>query len=131
MAKKVFVIGIDQMILPLTKILADQGCIPNIKKLIDNGASNQALPSFPAWTTTNWATISTGADTGTHGVFSWLIDMPNGKTVSPFHSAGVNAETIWEAAEKQGLKSAVIHYPASMPSKLKEGSLLVSCEPSM
>ena len=36
MAKKVFVIGIDQMILPLTKILADQGCIPNIKKLIDN-----------------------------------------------------------------------------------------------
>ena len=47
--------------------------------------------------------------------------MPSGQMLSSFHSNVVNAETIWEAAEREGLKSAVIHYPASMPARIKDG----------
>ena len=50
--------------------------------------------------------------------------MPDGEDVSSLTSLGINAETIWEAAERQGLKSAVLHYPGSMPSRLKKGYVI-------
>ena len=121
MKPKIFLLGIDQMILPLTKKLIARGNLPNLKKLVSDGSANQVLASFPGWTPTNWATISTGADTGTHGLFGWRIDMPSGQNLTAFNSHTVKAETIWEAAEKQGIKSATVHYPASMPSRLKYG----------
>jgi predicted AlkP superfamily phosphohydrolase/phosphomutase len=118
---KIYLIGIDQAILPLTRKLVEEGRFPALKRLLEEGAVNQVLPSFPAWTPTNWATIATGADTGTHGVFGWQVAMPSGKLLPSFHSNSVNAESIWEAAERAGLKSAAIHYPASMPPRVKRG----------
>ncbi len=116
-----FLLGIDQQILPLTLKMVSEGGLPNLEKLIREGTPNQILCSFPLWTPTNWATASTGAESGTHGLFAWQVKMPSGQTLSSFHSNVVNAETIWEAAERAGLKSAVIHYPASMPARIKDG----------
>jgi len=121
---KIYMLGIDQMILPLTMRLVQDGYLPNLARLLERGSANQAVSSFPAWTPTNWATISTGANTGTHGVFAWFVDMPEGDPVSSFDSHAVSAETIWEAAERAGLKSAVFHYPASMPSNLKHSFIV-------
>ncbi|MCW3990939.1 MAG: alkaline phosphatase family protein [Candidatus Bathyarchaeota archaeon] len=114
-----FLLGIDQQILPLTLKMVSEGGLPSLEKLIREGTPNQILCSFPLWTPTNWATASTGADSGTHGLFAWQVKMPSGQMLSSFHSNVVNAETIWEAAERAGLKSAVIHYPASMPARTK------------
>jgi predicted AlkP superfamily phosphohydrolase/phosphomutase len=44
--------------------------------------------------------------------------------VPAFSSIGVNAEFIWEAAERQGLKSAILQYPGSAPSRLKNGYVI-------
>ncbi|UCF96827.1 MAG: alkaline phosphatase family protein [Spirochaetaceae bacterium] len=118
---KIFVIGIDQAILPLTRKLVEEGGFPSLKRLLEEGAANQVVPSFPAWTPTNWATIATGADTGTHGVFGWQVAMPTGQQLPSFHSYSVKAETIWEVAERAGLKSATIHFPAAMPPRVKKG----------
>ncbi len=118
---KIFLIGIDQAILPLTRKLVEEGGFPALKRLLEEGAANQVLPSFPAWTPTNWATLATGADTGAHGVFGWQVAMPTGQLLPAFHSYSVNAETIWEVAERAGLKSAAIHFPASMPSRVENG----------
>jgi predicted AlkP superfamily phosphohydrolase/phosphomutase len=119
-----FLLGIDQQILPLTLKMVSEGGLPNLEKLIREGTPNQILCSFPLWTPTNWATASTGADTGTHGLFAWQVKMPSGQMLSSFHSNVINAETIWEAAERVGLKSAVIHYPASMPARIKDGYIV-------
>lgn len=123
-AVRIFLIGIDQAILPLTKRLVEEGGFPALKRLLQEGASSQVIPSFPAWTPTNWATIATGAETGTHGVFCWQATMPTGQVLPSFHSYSVNAETIWEAAGKAGLRSAAIHFPASMPER-SGGALMV------
>ncbi|MCL5075977.1 MAG: alkaline phosphatase family protein [Chloroflexi bacterium] len=119
--KKIYVLGFDQMILPLVQRFAQEGVLPNIAALMQAGAANEAMSSIPAQTPTNWATIASGADTGTHGVCNWTVVMPNGQRLSALNSLAVNAETIWEAAERTGLKSVLIHYPASMPSRLKMG----------
>jgi predicted AlkP superfamily phosphohydrolase/phosphomutase len=121
---KVYVIGIDQMVLPLTKHFIEEGSVPNIAKLFERSSVGQALANYPCWTPNNWQVIATGASTGTHGASQWFIRMPDGQDVSSLTSIGINAETIWEAAERQGLKSAVLHYPGSMPSRLKNGYVI-------
>ncbi|MCX5839762.1 MAG: alkaline phosphatase family protein [Deltaproteobacteria bacterium] len=121
---KIYVIGVDQMVLPLTMHFIEEGSLPTLAKLFARSSYGQALASFPCWTPNNWAGISTGAQSGTHGASSWFIRMPDGEDVSSLTSLGINAETIWEAAERQGLKSAVLHYPGSMPSRLKKGYII-------
>ncbi len=121
---KLYVIGIDQMVLPLTKHFAAEGSIPTIAKLLERSAACKALASYPSYTCNNWPVIATGANTGTHGAFAWFIKMPDGQDVTSLTSLGINAEFIWEAAERQGLKSAVVHYPGSAPSRLKNGYVI-------
>jgi len=122
--RKVYVMGVDQMILPLTKHFAEEGSIPTIAKLLKRSSAYEALASFPCYTANNWPVIATGAQTGTHGAVSWFIRMPDGEDVPSLASLGINAEFIWEAAERQGLRSAVLHYPGSMPSHLKSGYVI-------
>src|SRR4030042_6820478 len=121
---KIYVMGVDQMVLPLTQYFIEEGSVPTLVKFFARSAYGQALASFPCWTPNNWAAISTGAQSGTHGASSWFIRLPDGEDVSSLTSLGINAETIWEADERQGLKSAVLHYPGSMPSRLKNGYII-------
>ena len=92
---KLYVIGIDQMVLPLTKHLVAEGSTPNLAKLLGNSSVYQAIASFPCYTPNNWQSIATGANTGTHGVLGWFVHMPDGEDVPSLTSLGVNAETIW------------------------------------
>src|SRR4030042_3048656 len=108
---KIYVIGVDQMVLPLTMHFIEEGSVPALANLFASSSYGQALASFPCWTPNNWAGISTGAQSGTHGASSWFIRMPDGEDVSSLTSLGINADTIWEADERQGLKSAGLPSP--------------------
>ena len=50
MGKKIYLIGMDGFIVPMARLFASEGTLPNISWLIENGSSNQILPSLPAWT---------------------------------------------------------------------------------
>ena len=122
--QKVYVLGVDQLNLKIVRLLVNKGKLPNFKKLLNQGTANQILPAFPAATAINWPTISTGAEASTHGITKWFVKLENNEEIHAYWSHAVNAETIWEAAEKQGIKSVVINYPSSTPSRLKNGYVI-------
>ena len=131
MPKKIYAYGMDGFITPMMKFFAAEGCLPNFSRLLREGTVNQTLPSFPVWTPTNWATLSTGAHTGTHGVSTWqTIVGPNsdgdrrGRLVDSFDGRANNAERIWNALEHAGLKSAAVHYPGAHPSGVRLGHVI-------
>jgi len=66
MTKKIYAYGMDGLITPMVKYFVKEGSLPNFECLFTQGTVNQTLPSFPVWTPTNWATLSTGAHTGSH-----------------------------------------------------------------
>ena len=108
----------------MTANFIDEGVMPNLKRLTVEGVAAELFPAIPAYTPTNWATLATGADTGTHGAPGWSLDMPDGREVSTFVSCTINAETIWEVAEHAGHKVCIFNYPASMPSRLDNGCVI-------
>jgi len=70
------------------------------------------------------ATIATGAWTGTHGITSFHVHLPGeplGKQHWTFASGLCQAEYIWQAAERQGLRSILVNYPVAWPPTVENG----------
>ena len=123
--KKAMLIGCDAAVYPIILRLIDEGHLPNLKRLITEGAGSEAACCLPPYTPTNWATLCTGAWPGTHGAGNWMdntVDAsPIDSFMSTFDSRTITAETIWEAAERAGLKSLCTAYPAAYPKRTKNG----------
>ncbi|MCB0184560.1 MAG: alkaline phosphatase family protein, partial [Caldilineaceae bacterium] len=104
---------------PMMKYFVAQGVLPNFARMLRSGTVNQTYPSFPVWTPTNWATLSTGAHTGTHGVTTWSVETAPGQRINSFSGQANNAERIWNALERAGMKGVALHYPAAYPSGMR------------
>ena len=79
MARKLYAYGMDGFVTPMMKYFVTEGVLPNFARMLRRGTVNQTYPSFPVWTPTNWATLSTGAHTGTHGVTTWSVEVAPGQ----------------------------------------------------
>ena len=124
MAKKIYAYGMDGFITPMMKYFAQEGSLPNFARFLREGTVNQTYPSFPVWTPTNWATLSTGAHTGTHSVSTWQTIVGPDDLVNSFHGRANKAERIWNALERAGLKGVAVHYPAAHPSGVERGYVI-------
>ncbi len=124
MQTKVYLIGMDGMMYPMYQRFAEEGVLPNLKWLAENGVATEIYPSLPAYTPTNWATMITGAQSGTHGILRWFVDLPSPKctekSVNSFIGNTIKAETIFEAAARARLKSVAFHYPAASPRRSQD-----------
>ena len=121
MTTKICSFGMDGFIIPMMKHFVGDGSLPNFDRLLKEGSVNQTQPDFPVWTPTNWATLSTGAHTGTHGASRWSVDAEDGSRIDSFDGRALAAERIWNALERKGLKSIAVHYPAAEPSGIGIG----------
>jgi predicted AlkP superfamily phosphohydrolase/phosphomutase len=114
--RRLFVIGFDGMNYLLLRRFLDERVLPTFQAFLDRGSLNRLLPTLPAWTPTNWASLVTGAPAGTTRLGGWVVrqktdpwDAP--LTMSWDHRALGGAETLWDVADQSGLKTLIIHYP--------------------
>ena len=117
------IIGLDGAVPEVVEKYAKEGLLPHIAKLIKQGAwAENCLPPLPNASPTCWTTVATGASPATHGVTSSsLYDAKRPLTEVRGHagylSTSNQAETMWEAAERGGLRSLLISYPTSWPPR--------------
>jgi len=121
MAKRVLMLGLDALVPNLVERFAQEGILPNLKRLIDGGCFTRLLSSIPAQTPTNWHTVATGAAPGTHSVVVWGAHRPDDPVpethrAEAFNSGLCLAEYIWEAAARSGKKSVVMNYAGYPPT---------------
>lgn len=105
---------------------AQEGKLPNIKRMMDQGAWGYSMPTFPSHTPVNFATLMTGAYPEKHGVTDgpmrvegFSLEKPS---VNGFSSTAKKVETIWRTLEKAGLRVALISIPGSTPPELDSGA---------
>ncbi|MGD8240883.1 MAG: alkaline phosphatase family protein [Armatimonadota bacterium] len=123
-AKRFILVGLDGLQLPMVKRFVAEGCLPNFQKLLETGSCGEVLPCWPAWTPTNWGTMATGAEPGTTCLGGWFRraydDLEGENDFSTFDSRACGAETIWEAAERQGVRSLAIFHPITWPPRVND-----------
>jgi hypothetical protein len=125
-AEKVALVGLDGIVPQFAEKFMAEGAMPNLKKLRERGFYSHSIPSLPAWTPGNWATVVTGAQTSTHGIDGFEIHLPGEPLPFEVYHRGFDsdlrrAETFWEAAAKQGRKTLLFKFPGTWPILLKEG----------
>lgn len=123
--KRAMVIGLDSADPVQVRRLIDEGKMPNLKKLLDNGVANDNLAmigALPSVTPPNWCSIATGCWPRTHGVTCY-----NNQTLGQslrleevnWTSENVTADFIWEAFSKEKKRSIVLSYCEAWPPRIK------------
>jgi len=104
---------------------AEEGKLPNLKKLMDRGSYGYSVPDFPSHTPTNWASLMTGTHPVTHGIADgpmhiegYPLEKPS---VAGFGSQAKKVDPIWKTLESAGKKVALLSIPGSTPPELKDG----------
>lgn len=133
--KKLMLFGLDSVMPEIVRKYANEGLLPNLQTLMQRGAFGELLAPFPTITPTNWATISTGAWPGTHGVTHFSLHFPGTPLASHGAMSGSGwtevpkAERLWAAAERAGKKSILMKYSCSWPPVIQHGIQIDGCGP--
>jgi len=111
----------DGMRHDLMAAYAAAGDMPVVRELIARGASGEdgCLPSLPTNTGAGWATLATGAWSGTSGAINNVFhrtDTPVNLPTNGFDSLLIGAETLAQAAERQGMSAASVEWPGTIPA---------------
>jgi len=104
---------------------AREGKLPNIKKMMEQGAYGYSIPDFPSHTPTNFASLLTGAHPLVHGIADgpmhiqgYPLDKPS---INGFSSVAKKVPPIWKILEEAGKKVVLLSIPGSTPPELKNG----------
>lgn len=73
---KTVVLGFDGVDADLASRWMDEGELPNLAKLRDEGTFAPLMPTIPSQTPVSWSTFATGLEPGRHGVFDFLRRNP-------------------------------------------------------
>jgi len=111
---RVIIISIDALRGMDVWPLAKNGSLPNFARFVKEGIYGYATPVFPAETSPNHAAMLTGAPTGVHGVMANTAydksPFEGGKAVPGYWGSRLMADTIWEAADRAGLRVVVSNF---------------------
>ena len=128
--ERALLIGLDCAVPGRWRKYAEAGLLPVGQRLLADGClAAECLPTMPTLTTTNWATIATGAWPGTHGITDFNPYRPGDSidgSLQGFDARDVRAEFVWEAAVRAGLDSIVVNWPGSWPPREAPGEAPVA-----
>lgn len=104
---------------------AQNGELPTIKKMMDNGAYGYSVPAFPGHSATNFAVLLTGSYPEKNGVADGAMRIEGFplEMVSKggFSSVAKTVPPIWYTLEERGYRFALLSIPGSTPPELSQG----------
>ena len=71
--QRVFVIGFDGMDPTLARKWMDEGKLPNLKALADEGVFARLGSTQPSESPTAWSSFATGVNPGKHSIYDFLV----------------------------------------------------------
>lgn len=115
---RLIVLGLDGATPEIVQLLADQGRLPHLRRLMAEGAWGRLRSTLPPVTAAAWSSFMTGLNPAGHGIFQWRTYDPTKYThldervVSATRLAG---RTFWDALGQAGYRVAVLTVPVTYP----------------
>ena len=72
-SQRVFVIGFDGMDPTLARKFMDEGKLPNLKALAEEGTFRTLGSTQPSESPTAWSSFATGVNPGKHNIYDFLV----------------------------------------------------------
>jgi predicted AlkP superfamily phosphohydrolase/phosphomutase len=114
-------IGLDSATLDLILPWAEQGLLPNLNRLLSEGASARLMSSLPPITPPAWTSFMTGKNPGKHGIFHF-VEPQAGSYMMRYSNAGSRkARTFWRILSDAGVSVGAMNIPFTYPPEEVNG----------
>tara|TARA_Y100000310_G_scaffold345343_1_gene463959 strand:- start:6053 stop:8023 length:1971 start_codon:yes stop_codon:yes gene_type:complete len=108
---------------------AEEGRLPNIKRLMDQGSYGYSIPTFPTHTPTNFATLLTGAYPQSHGIADGPMHIEGFPLAKPsaagFSSSARKLPAVWSIFEELEKEVVLLSVPGSTPPEFKRDGKVI------
>jgi predicted AlkP superfamily phosphohydrolase/phosphomutase len=154
--RKVIFLGLDGLDPSLTEKFMDEGKLPNLARLREQGSYRRLRTTFPALSPVAWSTFATGVNPAKHNIFDFLNrDLRSyvpelsssrvrpserilrlGKFRIPLSSPTLElrrrSKPFWEILGAQWIRSTILRVPITFPPQRFRGLLLSAmCTPDL
>ncbi len=121
---RVFVIGLDGGTFDLIRPFIAQGHLPNLKRLMEDGAWSSLESTVPPVTASAWTSFMTGKNPGAHGLFDFMRRRAGSYDLVPVSSGDRDGKAVWEIAGDVGKQVIVMGVPVTYPPTQVNGLLI-------
>lgn len=144
--KSMVIIGFDGVDPDLVQAAFDNGRLPNLRKLADDGVFERLSVTNPPQSPVSWTSFSTSTWPGNHGIFDFLARDPRtyfpkigfqdlgkpgfdekGNLVNQPEATSLrNGTTFWKVVSEGGYPVTALNIPYSFPPDQISGSRIIS-----
>ena len=118
------ILGLDGATLDLVEPWAADGTLPNLARLMRQGAWGSLTSTMPAATFPSWTTFMTGVNPGRHGVFDFTRREPGGYAVRFVNATFRKARTVWHLLSQADRRVGVLGVPGTYPPEAVNGYMI-------
>jgi predicted AlkP superfamily phosphohydrolase/phosphomutase/tetratricopeptide (TPR) repeat protein len=123
-SRKVLLVGWDAADWKVINPLMDSGKMPNVQRLVENGAMGHIATLHPPLSPMLWTSIATGKRPFKHGIHGFSEPSPDGRGVQPVTNLSRKTKAVWNILNQQGLRSVVIGWWPSHPAEPINGVMV-------
>jgi tetratricopeptide (TPR) repeat protein len=123
-SRKVLLVGWDAADWKVIRPLIDAGKMPNVQRLVRNGATGQIATLHPPLSPMLWTSIATGKRPFKHGIHGFTEPAPDGSGVRPVTNLSRKSKALWNILNQSGLRSVVIGWWPSHPAEPIDGVMV-------
>jgi hypothetical protein len=121
----VVLLGFDGVTPAVVEILAAQGKLPALKRLMDQGAYGSIRTFHPNKSAILWTSVATGKTMVKHGIVDWTYLNERGIEV-PYKDRARRTRAYWEILSERGIPSGTINWWVTYPPRPVANGFVVS-----
>ncbi len=124
--RKVAVFGLDGITFDLLQPWLDEGLMPNLAKLLNEGANGRLRSTIPPVSASAWASFATGTNPGQHGLVDFTYPAPDGYDIQVSNGRTRAVPALWDIVGAAGGEVGVVSMPMTFPPQPINGFMLCS-----
>ena len=121
---RVFIIGWDGATFDLIKPWVDEGKLPNIAKLMNQGTHGLLRSTMPPMTFPAWTSFMTGMNPGKHGIYDFTRPRAGTYDLEFVNGGQRRAPSFWRLLSDAGRRVISISVPCTYPPEQVNGIML-------
>jgi predicted AlkP superfamily phosphohydrolase/phosphomutase len=121
---RLLAIGLDGATFDLIKPWVQEGELPNIAKVLQQGAHGKLKSTVPPMSPPAWTSFMTGKNPGKHGIIDFTARKPYSYEIEFINARWRQAETIWKIMSDADKRVCVIAVPITYPPEKINGVMI-------
>lgn len=121
---KLVLIGWDAADWSVIDELIDQGKMPALKRLLENGVRGKIATMDPPISPMLWTSIATGKEPIEHGILGFVEAIPDGSGIRPLYSTSRKVKAFWNILNQNDLKCNIVGWWPSHPAEPINGVMV-------